>query len=430
MNSISPKRTRRRVRKAKDQAQIVQSMLALDAENDIVTSVFSPLTSPENPKTYRDGYTIRPAPRARKPLRHGASKGGGRYNGYVLLPLLPQVLWSPEARPAGGAKGALVLRDGRVLVARSEGARIVLSQSGDEGKTWRDVSTVATGEEGTDMGDGNLVQTKDALLYVYRFNRKPSYSIRVAQSRDGGRTWTDHSTVEAVEEKGPGPSRGLWAPFLFVTRKGRLQCYYDDEHTPFVRGFPGHQWVTMREWDGKRWGEGTTVARAHDPALLSRDGMATVVETAPDKLLCAFESVQTERPLAGVARLVTSEDGGQHWSWEKRERAVLYEPKDRRFLVFCPWLAQVGKSIVCVFATSEDMPEPGVSGTPAHQLRLDVKSVVSDDGGKTWGAKATVYKGTDRNYLSGVVALPKGRLLCTFLDFDKGFMSVEGRLEK
>lgn len=354
----------------------------------------------------------------------------------MLLALtLASVLWTPTARPSGGGKGALLLGD-RLLVARTApregGTAILLSESRDEGRTWHDGATIATDlRAGMDMGDGNLVSFKGRLLYVYRFNRKPSYAVRVAQSADGGRTWTDHSTVEVVAEEGEGPSRGLWAPFLFVTAKGRLQCYYDDEHTPWARGFSGHQWVTMREWNGTKWGEAVTVARAHDPQLLSRDGMATVIETAPGRLLCAFESVQTERPHAGVARYVTSDDGGRTWSWSKRERAVLYEPKDRRFLVFCPWLARVGRDLVCTFVTSEDRPEPGVSGTPPHLLKLDVKSVLSHDGGRTWDRKATtVYEGTHRNYLSGVVALPRNRLLCTFLDFDKGFLAVEGSLSR
>ena len=279
------------------------------------------------------------------------------------------------------------------------------------------------------MGDGNLVRQGGDLLCAYRLNRKPAYAVRVARSADGGETWTDHSTVEAVSEEGPGPSRGLWAPFLLVTKRGRIQCYYDDEHTPWLRGFSGHQWVTMREWDGHRWGGGVTVARAHGPKLLSRDGMATVVETAPGRLLCAFESVQTDSPHAGVARFVTSDDGGRSWSWTHKERSVLYEPKDRRFLVLCPWLARIGRNLVCTFVTDEDRPEPGVSGTPAHRLKLDVKSVLSHDGGRTWERVATtVYRGTSHNYLSGVVALPKDRLLCTFLDFDRGFLAVEGKV--
>jgi len=71
----------------------------------------------------------------------------------------------------------------------------------------------------------------------------------------------------------------------------------------------------MREWDGRRWGAGFTVARAYDPKLLSRDGMASVVETSPGHLFCAFESVQTDPPHARVARtVVTSDDGGRSWS--------------------------------------------------------------------------------------------------------------------
>jgi hypothetical protein len=83
--------------------------------------------------------------------------------------------------------------------------------------------------------------------------------------------------------------------------------------------------------------------------------------------------------------------------------------------------------LACVFATSEDMPEPGVSGTPAHLLKLDVKYVLSRDGGATWDRSARpVYTGTHRNYLPGLIALSSRSLLLTFLDFDRGHLAIRG----
>ncbi|GEM_PF-5070360 len=91
----------------------------------------------------------------------------------------------------------------------------------------------------------------------------------------------------------------------------------------------------------------------------------------------------------------------------------------------------MGRDLVCTFVTDEDRSELGVSGTPAHRLKLDVKSVVSHDDRPTWDREgATVYRGTSHNDLAGMVALPKNRLLCTFLDFDRGFLAGEVEAEK
>jgi hypothetical protein len=357
-----------------------------------------------------------------------------------------EIAWSTDAARAGGAKGTVALPDGRVLAARTEVRHgivtMLCSESSDEGRTWREAGVIATDPDpGADLGDGNLLRRRDGtLLYVYRDNhyrgekaKTPRYAVRVSQSADGGRTWTYHSLVETSLGRGEGPSRGLWAPFLFETSRGELQCYYDDEYTPWRDGFAGHQWVRMKRYEpaSRRWVDPVTVSRAHRPAHLSRDGMATVVELPSGRLLCALESVQVDRPHAGVARLVTSDDGGRAWSWRHRERAVLYEPKDRRFLVFAPWLIRLPDgTLACVFVTSEDMPEPGVSGTPAHLLKLDVKYVLSRDGGTTWDRSARpLYAGTHRNYLPGLVVLPSRSLLLTFLDFDKGHLAIRGNLQ-
>ena len=106
---------------------------------------------------------------------------------------------------------------------------------------------------------------------------------------------------------------------------GTLQCYYDDEFTPYLNGKPGHQWLSMRTWNGSAWVNRVTVSKANDP-FLSRDGMASVVELSFNNLFCVIESLQTlppEYPDRGCIRYVTSADGGATWS----EREILYEPE-------------------------------------------------------------------------------------------------------
>ena len=140
--------------------------------------------------------------------------------------------WSAQLHPAEGAKGFLVMPDGDVFAARTEaradGVFVLLSRSRDGGRTWERVATIVSDPDpGTDLGDGNLCRTRRGeLFYVYRHHhhsgKKPYYSVKVARSADGGKTWKPHSTVFEVRSEGEGPSRGLWAPFLFETRRAAV----------------------------------------------------------------------------------------------------------------------------------------------------------------------------------------------------------------
>lgn len=313
----------------------------------------------------------------------------------------------------------------------------------DQGATWREIGVIATDpDRSVDIGDGNIVKGPGGRLYAtYRHNHhgrtdsSPDYAIKVAVSTDRGQTWKPHSVVATSKPSGPGPSRGLWSPFLLTTQKGELQCYYDDEATPFDRGFKGHQWLSMRALasDGKTWGPVVTVARAHDPKVLSRDGMANVLDLGGGRLFCAFESVQAEAPHAGLIRYVTSRDGGKSWSWSSEERKVLYEPKDRRYHAFAPALARLkGGALLAVFASNEGRPEPGISGTPPRELNLDIRFVTSDDRGATWSASHDLYSGGHHCYLPGIVTLgSKGeKALVSFLDYDRGCQSMLGEVKR
>ena len=332
---------------------------------------------------------------------------------------------SDEAWQVPVTRGAIRLRDGRLIGARTEhsgsAASVLASESRDSGKTWTPLSTV-TRADVPDLGDGGFLESKrHGLLYVCRKNRPPKeFAIEAFRSADGGKSWTPHSTVtsHALTEAG-GPSRGLWAPTLAETPRGRLLCIYDDENFPLLQGFRGHQWLIARFWNmkNKTWSEPVVVSRAHDPKKLSRDGMASVA-TVGKRLIVALESVAVNPPHENLARFVTSDDDGQTWSWQKEERQTLYAPPKAHFMALAPFLiARTDKTLASVFCTDEDRETPDRSGTPAPRLNMDVKQVVSKDGGKTWSAPQTIYAGAHRNYLPGLVALPRGKSLALWLDF-------------
>ena len=350
-----------------------------------------------------------------------------------------QISWSELSAQAGGAKGAVQLTSGDILATRTQWrtgeTAIVCSRSTDGGKRWQDLSVIARGLPGQDMGDGHLVQLPDgAVLFSYRHNRHRTretglrcYSLRTAISRDAGLTWQPHSIVaESVLEpaKEPEALRGLWSSFLLLKRNGTLQCYYDDEDTPHRAGFFRHQWVTMKTWDtnAQQWVKPVTVARAHHPRRLSRDGMASVVELPSGRLLCVFESVQTSRPHPNCIRLVTSDDGGRTWSWRQQERGIVFQSRKPNHLAVSPWVAALpGGSLLCVFATDEDQPLPSPSGTHPWHLKTDVKYVSSLDEGRTWSPAAqTIFAGTHHCYAPGVLPLRDGSLLVTCQDFSTG----------
>ncbi len=359
-----------------------------------------------------------------------------------------QVRWEQSVLPAGGAKGAVELTNGDVLASRTareeQGMRVICSRSRDAGRSWQVIATIVRDDDPqVDIGDGHLLQRANGqILYCHRHNKyrgqfstRPSFSINVAASQDGGQTWVAHSTVERLEfEKGAPPSRGLWSSFLLERTDGTLQCYYDDENTPLVAGFPGHQWLRMKTWDAasSTWTEPVTVSRAFHPKHLSRDGMASVVELPGNRLFCALESCDVTPPHANVIRYVTSDDGGRTWSWCRRERDILFRSAEKNFMAVAPWLARLDDDLlVCVFATDEDREVPDKPATPVPKLNMDVKCVFSTDGGRSWSKQAqTVYADSHKSYMPGVLQLTRGpaagSLIVFFHDMQHGYLARRG----
>lgn len=357
-----------------------------------------------------------------------------------------EVEWTLISNSSGGAKGAVQLTSGELLSTRSVWRnaehQVLCSRSLDGGETWEELSVIARQEGRATVGDGHLLQLPSGeVLYSYRHNLlgetsadERAYSIQVAVSRDGGHSWKSHSTVatsshDPAEE--PGASRGLWSSFLFLTPDGGLHCVYDDEDTPHREGYWGHQWLTMRTWDerGGAWVNPVTVSRAHNPRHLSRDGMPSVARLPSGRLICVFETVQVTSPHANLIRSTTSDNGGKSWSWEREERGLVFKPSKADHLAMSPWLIRLASGeLICVFATDEDRAIPGVSGRPPSEYRMDVKYVLSVNGGDTWSSSGEmVFDTTHRNYMPGIIELEDRSLLIAFFDHAQGdFRAVRG----
>ncbi|MCX7018770.1 MAG: sialidase family protein [Candidatus Sumerlaeota bacterium] len=338
----------------------------------------------------------------------------------------PVIIKWEAAVPAAGAKALVQTADGALLTARSNhyttGVEIAAYRSpppGDNGTSWAQAGIVARDNDSTaDLGDSAMAVLKSGeVLCCFRRNNyrhrpveEHSYAIELSASRDNGKTWRFHSTV--MDSK--GTTGGLWASFLLERSDGALQCYYDDEVTPWREGFARHQWAQMKTWapDKRAWVNPVTVSRAHNPAHLSRDGMCSVVElpaASGGRLVCALESVKIDPPCKGNVRCVTSDDGGKTWSWQKEERRILYQPKDVNYNSLAPWMIRLSDgTLLCVFVTDEARATPDTPATA--RLDEDLKCVFSFDGGVTWSEKAQTISADHPCYLPGVIELTRGPL--------------------
>ncbi len=348
-----------------------------------------------------------------------------------------QFSFEKAALPAGGAKGAIVYKGGILTtrtVRRDGNADVILVKRTPDGKQWTDGSVIASKPDapGTDIGDGCLCLVGKELWFSYRDNqlRANTFSIKVAHSVDGGRSWSSHSTVATSA----GARQGLWSSHLVDIGDGKVLCTFDDETSPW-KTHPGHQWLTGVVWNPKArsWIEPRTVSRAHNPEHLSRDGMPSVVRLGKAQgspLGCALETVTTTPEHASQIMFVTSNDNGKHWSWVSTERSVIFRSKVSRYSAYCPWLTVLSNGVLaCVFTSNDRADSHDAPGTPAGKLHGDVMLSTSQDQGKTWSKAEVVYAGGNRNYMPQLLEVSPGKLVCLSLDhaIDK-FTAVTGTI--
>ncbi|TVY90360.1 Checkpoint serine/threonine-protein kinase [Lachnellula willkommii] len=217
------------------------------------------------------------------------------------------------------------------------------------------------------------------------------FRLLVYASEDGGRTWTYLST--AAEE--PGPSNGIWEPFLRIgdaggSGEGELQFYYSRE---MGGGRDQDNLMRVSRDGGLSWSGARTVSGA---GMQTRDGMLGIQEVGGEgsgHLMAVFETVEEKGDgKTFTARFevwsVMSRDGGASWG----ERRVIYEswfgePGDELHLkrnAGAPSIALVGKTLIVSFMTDETKLE-GMWTRNAY-----VKIITSDDGGLTWGNKLII----------------------------------------
>ena len=104
-----------------------------------------------------------------------------------------QIAWTEVSARSGGAKGAVQLKSGEILATRTEwksnAVLVVCSRSTDSGANWQDLSVIASGALGEDIGDGHLLELPDgSVLFGYRHNQRAGGGTIAASIRSRPRS--------------------------------------------------------------------------------------------------------------------------------------------------------------------------------------------------------------------------------------------------
>lgn len=194
-------------------------------------------------------------------------------------PRIPTVVNSPH--------GPIQLADGRLLYPGkelwTEGKRIGVSESRDDGRTWKWLAAIdpRPGDSVADYHELHGVETADGRILVQIRNHNPADRMETLQceSSDGGRTWTKPCPI------------GVWGlpSHLLRLRSGRLLMTYGYRRKPF-----GNQ-VRISDDHGRTWSP---------PATLSGDGASgdlgypSTVELADGTFLSAWYERLADAPMA------------------------------------------------------------------------------------------------------------------------------------
>ena len=304
------------------------------------------------------------------------------------------------------------LADGSLLCgveeARQDARAIGVVRSTDLGRTWSEMREIAVDRGNVDLANVLPLQLRSGdVVAAYRHHRpaEGSFSLRVAGSSDGGRTWSPRGTIAVGKQ-------GLWEPFLLERPDGSLQAYYASEEG--LKPFQRIEMVTSDD-HGATWGTPVTVASAPG----SRDGMPGVVALSNRELLAVFEAQDVAGARFAI-RSVRSTDGGATWS---AERALVHAPRndaDEPWAAGAPCIVRSrdGRLIVS-FQTDEDVArragdvdlDPKARGYD-YLRHCTFKVVIGDARGRSWDAPITIDGGPDRPALwNALHVLPDGTLL-------------------
>lgn len=206
-------------------------------------------------------------------------------------------------------------------------------------------------------------------------------------STDGGETWGGEITIYSTADVNN-------SPYLLVNGVGDVLCFFstDEDGTDDIK-------VLASGDGGSTWGSKTTVY-----AGAGIDILANAIKKSNDDILCAFN---TDEDGDSDIKVLTSVDDGGTWG----SKTTIYAGAGHDAE---PSMALIGNDndIICGFSTDED-------GT------TNIKSVISADGGGTWGTKRDIYATADTNASPSILYIPSGFFICAFNTDEDGDLDVK-----
>ena len=194
-----------------------------------------------------------------------------------------------DISPKGGYARVISLPDGTYMAAYDSSGAVHICRSMDEGCTWTDSRTVIDGywKDGVKVNAANaeIIRLSDGTLLCganFRPSRDEveSWSIAVARSQDGGRTWTE---PQVIYRAGQRFCDGCWEPYFLEMPDSKVHVYFANE-APY--GDSSEQEISCMESSdgGCTWGAFRTVSfrKGH------RDGMPSA-RVFGDEIVVAIE---------------------------------------------------------------------------------------------------------------------------------------------
>lgn len=215
----------------------------------------------------------------------------GLVGGVEVAPAKPVAMaWGEPVAVSGGVWGRMVrLQDGSWLSVathfpKGTNGLLRLFRSTNACRDWMELSQVV--EAGRTFDNGELVPLKngEVLLTGRSLIAGRSYRLPVHVSRDGGRTWSYRSNIDASEGLG---ERGLWEPDFWELEDGRLVVTYSNEKH---RGFSQVISERVSTDHGVTWGREIRAAAQSGGGKL-RPGMSQMARLANGRYMLVYEVI-------------------------------------------------------------------------------------------------------------------------------------------
>ena len=261
------------------------------------------------------------------------------------------------------------LRDGTLLCGidgrcfRSEDEGTVWSEAYDyrcnyhvTGRDGRDYPLICANSAFFEMEDGTLLAACRATGYIAPDKSEFCTKILVSQSRDGGRTWSAHSTMcEYYDDE--GQFKGVWEPH-FGLLNGVLTCFYANDSRTVIE--PPYQNIEYLQWVDGKWTNRTVVADGLKHK--SRGGMPVWMQLSDGGYVCVIEGWYPGTPELCI-QLICSRDGIT-WS----EPRLIYRSPDGYAGAPCIQELPNGQFLVTFQQTGNNCYSILSDGTSAQQL--------------------------------------------------------------